>query len=110
MKENNKLGSTMTSRLYDTQRWKRARRLFLAEHPICSMCQAAGRVRLATVVDHIVPHRGDAELFFDEGNWSPLCKPCHDGAKQELEKSGTIRGCDVNGLPLDPNHLWRRGG
>ena len=23
----------------------------------------------AEVVDHIVPHRGDGKLFWDEGNW-----------------------------------------
>jgi 5-methylcytosine-specific restriction protein A len=35
-------------------------------------------VVLATVVDHIVPHRGDQRLFWDEANWAALCKPCHD--------------------------------
>ena len=64
----------------------------------------------AIAVDHVTPHKGDEALFFDEDNWSPLCKPCHDGAKQEFEKSGTIRGCDVNGIPLDPAHPWNRGG
>jgi 5-methylcytosine-specific restriction protein A len=32
----------------------------------------------ATVVDHVVPHRGDQRLFWDPGNWAPSCKPCHD--------------------------------
>lgn len=32
----------------------------------------------ATVVDHIKPHRGDKALFWDEHNWQPLCKKCHD--------------------------------
>ena len=41
-------------------------------------CQAAGRVVPATVVDHVVPHRGDPVLFWDEGNWARLCKRCHD--------------------------------
>ena len=30
------------------------------------------------VVDHVVPHRGDQRLFWDERNWAPACKPCHD--------------------------------
>ena len=37
-----------------------------------------GRLVKATVVDHIIPHRGDAKLFWDEGNWQSLCKNCHD--------------------------------
>jgi 5-methylcytosine-specific restriction enzyme A len=35
-------------------------------------------VVLATVVDHVVPHRGDPKLLWDENNWAPACKPCHD--------------------------------
>ena len=30
--------------------------------------------------------------------------------KQEFEKSGTLRGCDVHGRPLDPNHPWNNDG
>lgn len=34
----------------------------------------------ATVVDHIIPHRGDlsSAAFWDETNWQPLCKRHHD--------------------------------
>ncbi|WP_456297628.1 HNH endonuclease signature motif containing protein [Kineothrix alysoides] len=32
----------------------------------------------ATVVDHVIPHRGDPILFWDKRNWQPLCKTCHD--------------------------------
>lgn len=32
----------------------------------------------ATVVDHIVPHRGDWALFVDESNLQSLCKRHHD--------------------------------
>ena len=37
-----------------------------------------GVVTPAAVVDHVLPHRGDWSLFWDESNWQPLCKPCHD--------------------------------
>lgn len=33
---------------------------------------------MASVVDHVIPHRGDKALFWDSDNWQPLCKPCHD--------------------------------
>jgi 5-methylcytosine-specific restriction enzyme A len=59
-------------------RWRRARAAYLARHPLCVPCRAAGRLASATVVDHIVPHGGDPVLFWDEGNWQGLCKPCHD--------------------------------
>jgi 5-methylcytosine-specific restriction enzyme A len=59
-------------------RWRKAREAYLARHPLCTSCQAQGRVVSATVVDHVVPHRGDRRLFWDERNWAPACKRCHD--------------------------------
>jgi 5-methylcytosine-specific restriction protein A len=59
-------------------RWRRARAAFLARHPLCAACRAQGRVVAATVVDHVVPHRGDQRLFWDTSNWAPACKRCHD--------------------------------
>lgn len=70
------------------------------------MCEAAGKVEEATVVDHKVPHRGDQVLFWDQTNWQSLCKLCHDGEKQQLERSGTVRGCTDTGVPLDASHHW----
>jgi len=59
-------------------RWRRARAAFLALHPLCASCQAEGRLAAATVVDHVVPHRGDPVLFWEESNWQSQCKLCHD--------------------------------
>ena len=59
-------------------RWRRARAAYLARHPLCLRCQEVGRLEPASVVDHRVPHRGNAELFWNELNWQGLCKPCHD--------------------------------
>jgi 5-methylcytosine-specific restriction protein A len=59
-------------------RWRKAREGYLARHPLCASCQADRRLVPATVDDHIVPHRGDPVLFWDERNWQGLCKPCHD--------------------------------
>lgn len=87
-------------------RWRKARETFLRRHPLCAEHGRRGQVVAASVVDHIVPHRGDQELFWDRANWQALCKPCHDGWKQQLEKSGTVRGCDSAGVPIDPRHHW----
>jgi len=61
-----------------TGRWQRAARRFLARNPLCRQCESEGRTNAAGCVDHIVPHRGDYGLFWDKGNWQPLCKRCHD--------------------------------
>lgn len=56
--------------------WKRARKAFLLEHPLCAECQRQGKLTPATVVDHVVPHRGDMTLFWD-GEWQSMCAACH---------------------------------
>jgi len=59
-------------------KWRKASKIFLMINPFCTKCHSEGRIIRATVVDHIKPHRGDQELFWDEHNWQPLCKKCHD--------------------------------
>jgi len=55
------------------------------------MCLDEGRARLATVVDHIRPHRGDAALFWDPSNWQPLCKEHHDRKTGNEDSRPTYR-------------------
>ena len=99
-------------------RWRKARALFLAEHPLCADCLAEGRLTHATVVDHIVPHRGDRQLFWDQDQWQQLCRRHHDSKTVRDGRWGRpsvgeprprrIFGCDVSGMPLDPEHPWNR--
>lgn len=75
---------TAAERGYDA-RWRKAREQHLRAHPLCAECKRHGRITPARVVDHIVPHRGDQVLFWDESNWQSLCDHtspwnCH-GAK-----------------------------
>jgi len=62
---------------YDSQ-WDKARRGWLAKHPLCVECERGNRITAATTVDHIIPHRGDMALFWDTSNWQSLCKHHHD--------------------------------
>lgn len=59
-------------------RWQRYRLSFLAEHPLCERCRAEDRVTEATVVDHVIPHKGDEGRFWDEKNHQSLCDHCHN--------------------------------
>lgn len=70
--------------LYGSAKWKAMRRAFLARNPVCVMCGAR-----AEVADHIAPHRGDAELFFNEANLQPLCRRCHSA--KTLAENGFFR-------------------
>lgn len=71
--------------------WQRARAGYLRNHPLCAEHQKRGVLVPATVVDHIVPHKGDKDLFWDSSNWQPLCKRCHD-IKTATRDGGFGRG------------------
>ena len=58
--------------LYGTARWKKTSREFLKKYPTCFICGAK-----ATIADHITPHRGSLELFYDANNLQPMCWSCH---------------------------------
>ena len=81
--------ASSTQRGYNS-RWQRYAKNFLKRHPLCQQCLklkegGAGlprdipeRTRASEVVDHIIPHRGNQELFWKPSNHQALCKKCHD--------------------------------
>lgn len=78
-------------KLYDTAAWRLARKQWLQAFSTCCRCPMP-----ATVVDHVVPHRGDLTIFWDRSNWQPMCWRCHsrktvfeDGGFGRARKAGT---------------------
>ena len=81
--------------MYQTDEWRLdLRPTQLMREPFCRECARlypSGDPRHrtpATVVDHIVPHCGDWDMFTDEGNLQSLCKRHHDikTAQEQREK------------------------
>ncbi len=68
-------------------RWQITRAGYLAKHPLCANCEAVGRFTVATDLDHIEPHKGNTDMFWDSSNWQGLCKSCHS-AKTAGEDGG----------------------
>jgi 5-methylcytosine-specific restriction enzyme A len=58
-------------------RWRKYRESFLQEHPLCKTCGDSGILEASTVVDHIIPHQGDPDLFWNPDNHQALCTSCH---------------------------------
>ena len=75
--------ATAGERGYDA-RWRTYRLGYLASNPFCVM-GGEGCTLVATVVDHITPHRGDRVLFWDVANHQSLCAHCHNEHKQRQE-------------------------
>lgn len=77
----------------NTARWQRLRLKILARDQYT--CQQTGEMLAgkypapnSPVVDHIEPHRGDPDLFWDEDNLQSVTKAWHDREKQSKEKRG----------------------
>ena len=94
------------SGFYGTANWQKIQKAQLAREPMCQGCMVAA----ATCVDHIVPiTKGGAKR--ERSNLQSLCRDCHQD-KTNTEKAGRRwippkhKGCDVNGVPNDPNHAW----
>ena len=79
-------GKTSTERGYG-YKWQQAREGYLRLHPVCVMCDAEGKVTVATVVDHITPHEGNQALFWNSANWQSLCATHHSRDKQRQENA-----------------------
>jgi len=75
---------------YKTARWQRLRwQCLVRDLFTCRMCGwLGGNDTSQLVADHVRPHRGRAADFWDLGNLQCLCKACHDGAKQRVERAG----------------------
>lgn len=97
-------------RLYKSARWQKLRKAQLAKAPLCECPHHKGKdaTAVATVVDHITPHRGNTRLFYDPANLQSMAKECHDRFKQSQERGGAgfLAGCDESGVPLSEDHHW----
>jgi hypothetical protein len=90
-------------RLYKRKGWQVRRRQQLLAQPLCEFCLREKRLTPARIADHVVPHRGDVNLFM-LGRLQSLCKPCHDIRKRIVEEIGYDRDIGLDGWPLDPRH------
>lgn len=61
-----------------TYQWRKYRQQYLRAHPLCVLCMTRHVVTPATVVDHIIPHKGNMTLFWDDKNHQGLCESCHN--------------------------------
>ena len=88
---------------------KRLRPQQLAKEPLCKRCLAEGKITAATVVDHIIPHKGDWAGFTDPENLQSLCAHHHNSAKQSIDRTGYSKAVGGDGWPTDPAHPANRG-
>jgi 5-methylcytosine-specific restriction protein A len=67
--------------MYNSQRWRNYREVFLRQHPVCVVCE-----HIATVVDHIQPAAYRPDLFWKSSNHQPMCAECHNRKRATSDK------------------------
>ncbi len=83
--------------------------MVLAEQPLCPRCKDAGYIVPAVDVDH-----DDNDPTNNErANLIGLCHACHSAKTRATMHRRFLplpppKGCDANGIPLDPAHPWRQ--
>lgn len=77
MKKNYYLSADPT---YQCKEWKLLTEKILDRQPYCSICEKTFNLQ----IDHIIEHKNDTDLYWDENNLQVLCISCH-GYKSGLE-------------------------
>jgi hypothetical protein len=105
---------------YRSGRWKTLRARLISERKQCEgECRGYHPARYAHHTTSIKDDPSDRN-FFDEAGIQVLCPGCHSYATtvEKAKRAGkpiprrqtaAVRGCDVDGNPLDPNHGWYVG-
>lgn len=100
----------MKRSFYKSQAWQRLRAAALRRDGY--VCVVPGCGARATHVDHIKRRRDGGTDTLD--NLRSLCR-VHDNQVKELPSGKRanagklfVRGCDVDGRPIDPLHPWRK--
>jgi 5-methylcytosine-specific restriction endonuclease McrA len=92
-------------RLYSQKAWATLRKqILLRDLYTCQSCKVpltTGRSDpRSAVVNHIKPHKGALYLFYNPNNLQAVCKECHDGRIQAMERGGTSP-IGLDGWPVD---------
>ncbi len=89
--------------------WRKLRAKLMPPGTRCRLCDAP-----AKHLDHIVPR--SAGGTDNPSNLQPLCASHHsmktasqDGGFGNRKGKRPVKGCDVTGRPLDPDHPWNGG-
>lgn len=93
---------TAAERGYDA-RWRKLRSVVLFEEPLCRTCLVRGYTTPASEVDHIVPHKGRRELFYDRTNLQAMCKSCHSRKTATEDSSFATTSSTARPCPTRPS-------
>lgn len=75
--------------VYNTSYWRKLRVTYLAQHPLCELCQKNGKTTLAVAVHHKyeiskgVTVEQKKQIGFNYNNLMAVCENCHKQIHKE---------------------------
>lgn len=75
-------------KLYDSEQWKKLRRLHLSKYSFCNECGSQEKLN----VDHRIPHNGNMDLFLDADNLETKCHSCHSSKTARKDQTRDAQG------------------
>lgn len=108
----------MSKKIYNSKEWRQVRLNKLSRNPLCEECLKVELLVPAKHVDHIKSIADGGDAFY-MSNLRALCVSCHsrktvykDGGfgRKKNAKEVKVKGCGLDGMPIDPNHPWSKGG
>jgi 5-methylcytosine-specific restriction protein A len=61
----------------DSPAWRKLRKAYKAEHPLCERCEARGRITPTAEIHHKIKRSIAPELALEWDNLEAHCSPCH---------------------------------
>lgn len=74
--------------IYNSDRWRRLRAIQLNNEPCCEECRRKGRIRAATVADHVIAIQDGGEAW-NIDNLQSMCAPCHNRKSGKEKRNKT---------------------
>jgi 5-methylcytosine-specific restriction protein A len=97
----------MSGRVHDTANWRyRLQPLKLSRDPLCQRCLKVNLVVPADQVHHPVDVSKGGAWYPSLDELESLCHSCHSMVTRanQLGREYYSKGCNAQGLPLDPHH------
>jgi 5-methylcytosine-specific restriction enzyme A len=97
--------------LYWSSEWKALRLQALQRaNGRCENCGWDVSGRGQAHADHIEDVKSRPDLVLELSNVRILCRSCHNASHNRTHGTRPdripIKGCDIHGMPLDPEHPW----
>ena len=73
------------ARFYASSAWRKARRIKLAQQPLCEECLREGKITAATIVHHMIELKDDWNKRLDADNLESICQDCHNKKHKRLK-------------------------